>query len=310
MYGRLTESRVQVRSNCVIAYEKFIGQKSITQLLRRQVNMRLQRKHAYSGVVTKGAQKRITRAVNLLILTARERWIWNEVTGREQKHKLSFITLTVSDNTKNLDAREAYDKLLKPFLKWATRTKGVKTYIWKAELQKRGQIHYHITTHSFLNWKEIRDKWNYLQRVNGLLDDFYNRFRHYDPNSTDVHEVYKKSDITSYLIKYIAKAESQKEKTTGKIWDCSQNLKGKNYPDYEITNDQSTFMHQLQHRGKLHSTYKDFIGIHKIPGRPGYELLCESLRLAYNEDIKNILLTRSEELSEVPATPISQHQRG
>lgn len=293
MYGKLTESRVQVRSNCIIAYEKYIGQKSITQLLRRQVNMRLQQQKAYSGAITKGAQKRITRAVNLLILTAKERWIWNEVTGREQKHKLSFITLTVSDNTKNLDAREAYDKLLRPWLQWATRTKGVKTYIWKAELQKRGQIHYHITTHSFLNWKEIRDKWNYLQRINGLLDDFYNRFKHYNPNSTDVHEVYKKSDLTSYLIKYIAKAESQKEKTNGKIWDCSQNLKGTNYPDYEITNEQNKYLEYLQRQGWLRVKYATQCSIIKIPSLPGKELLCESL---YNEctNYLNTIATATE----------------
>lgn len=247
--------------------------------------MGLQQKKAYSGVVTQGMQKRITRAVNLLILTAVDRVIWNEVTGREQKHKLSFITLTISDNTKNIEAKEAYDLLLRPFLKWMVGTKGVKTYIWKAELQKRGQIHYHITTHSFLNWKEIREKWNYLQRKHGLLEDYYKRFGHYNPNSTDVHEVYKKSDLTSYLIKYIAKADSKKDKTTGKLWDCSENLKGQKYPDYEINNEQSAYMDWIQAEGYLKSTYRNYVGIHKLPGLPGTEILCET----YQDDCRSFL---------------------
>lgn len=258
--------------------------------------MALQQKKQYSGQVTAGMQKRITKAVNLLILTAKERVIWNEVTGREQKHKLSFITLTISENERNLEAREAYDSLLKPFLKWMVRTKGVKTYIWKAELQKRGQVHYHITTHSFLNWKEIREKWNYLQRINGLLESFYSKHGHYDPNSTDVHEVYKKSDLTSYLIKYIAKADSKKEKTTGKLWDCSENLKGVNYPDYEISNEQAKFMEWISREGYLKSDYRNFVGIHKLPGLPGTEVLCESLQEECAKYLESVIIRSVPEL--------------
>lgn len=289
MLNSEVESRLQVRSNCVIAYSKYTGKRSQKLLAFRKANMSIQRTKAYSGVVTQGMQKRITRAVNLLILTATERFIWNEVTGREQKHRLSFITLTVSDNTKNIDAKEAYELLLRPFLKWMTGTKGVKTYIWKAELQKRGQIHYHITTHSFLNWKEIRQKWNYLQRKAGLLEDYYSRFHHYDPNSTDVHEVYKKNDLTSYLIKYIAKADSEKTKTTGKLWDCSENLKGANYPDYEITNEQSDFMDYIKSEGYLQSVYRNYVGIHKLPGLPGTEVLCQSLQADCTQYLKALV---------------------
>lgn len=285
MLNSLVESRIQVRSNCIIAYGKYVGTRSRSLLLFRKANMTIQKKKAYSGQVTQGMQKRITRAVNLLILSAKDRWILNEVTGREQKHKLSFITLTISENTKNIDAKEAYELLLKPFLQWMTKTKGVKTYIWKAELQKRGQVHYHITTHSFLNWKEIRSKWNYLQRKNDLLNDFHARFGHYDPNSTDVHEVYKKSDITGYLVKYIAKAESQKDKTTGKLWDCSENLKGQKYPDYEINNEQIRYMEQIHSAGYMQSTYRDNCAIHKIPEFPGTELLCQT----YQDDCKKYL---------------------
>lgn len=287
------ESRLQVRSNCVIAYSKYTGKKSKRLQLFRQQNMAEQQKKAYSGAVTAGMQKRITRAVNLLILTAKDRFIWNEVTGREQKHKLSFITLTVSDNTKNIEAKEAYELLLRPFLKWATGTKGIKTYIWKAELQKRGQIHYHITTHSFLNWKEIRQKWNYLQRKAGLLEDYFSRYGHYDPNSTDVHEVYRKKDLTSYLVKYIAKADSKKDKTTGKLWDCSENLKGKNYPDYEVTNEQNSYMQSLRAAGYLKSDYRTYIGIHVLPGFPGTEVLCKSLMEDCTQYLSEIINTSS-----------------
>ena len=149
----------------------------------------------------------------------------------------NMIGTGVDEVTAQVSA-EAYQTLLEPFLAWLRKTKGVRSYIWKAELQKRGQIHYHITTPSFINWQEIRAKWNRLQMRAGLLDDYYNRFKSVDPNSTDIHQVYKKSDLTSYLIKYLSKSETDKGKTTGKIWDASVNLKQSAYPDYEITNEQ------------------------------------------------------------------------
>ena len=280
--NHLVLERLQLRYNCLIIYSQWMGKVSKQLQQFRRLNILLQQSKSYGGTVTKGAMKRITRVVNILCLYSKERWILNEVIGKTVKHKLSFITLTITDNTKNISAQVAYETLLSKFLDWMTKTKGVKAFIWKAELQKRGQIHYHITTPSFLNWKEIRQKWNRLQTQAGYLDDFIQKHKHNDPNSTDVHEVYKVNDLTSYLIKYLAKKESHADATTGKIWDASMNLKTAKLPSFDMINDQHDFLQMANDNDLIEPIPRDQCTIVKSKGAKGYDLLCQQLLDEFN----------------------------
>ncbi len=45
-----------------------------------------------------------------------------------------------------------------------SRYEGI-NYIWKAEMQKNENIHYHILTDAKINWKVIRKNWNQIQKI-------------------------------------------------------------------------------------------------------------------------------------------------
>lgn len=236
---------LQVRENSYIVYdEPLTNQRRFTNPLLSQ-RMREARKERYSGMISAGARKRIIKAVTLLIQSSKAKWILNPVTKRYFSHRLAFVTLTVSDPEKKMTGKEAYNKLFKHFIAWLRRTEKVNTYIWKAEHQQNGQIHYHITTPSFIHWQHIRDKWNNLQRKAGLLDKYYSKKGHYNANSTDIHKVENIKDLSGYLIKYIAKSYQNENSIGGKVWDCSNNLAGKKYftlpmtehHEMKITND-------------------------------------------------------------------------
>ncbi len=231
--------------------------------------MKVTRQNRYNGQMSAGAKKRLARSLTLLVQSTEKKWIYNEVTKRMMLHKLSFITLTVSDPSELLTASQAFKLLLNPWLQWLRRTIKCNTYIWKAELQENGQIHYHVTTPAFIPWSKIRDKWNNLQKKAGLLDNYYSNKGHYDANSTDVHEVQNINDLSSYMIKYMCKCEKDNpcEKVhqakkfenseiatlgailsnvqasarnavelDGKTWDCSDNLKKNSYFKVEMSN--------------------------------------------------------------------------
>jgi hypothetical protein len=181
---------------------------------------------------------------------------------KQVDHRLSFITLTLSDNSRFIPASECYKTCLMPFLAWLRRTIGGKFYIWKAERQKqtdkngkekqsKGQLHYHITTEAFILHGDLRTKWNYLQQKAGYLDNYHKSYKSYNPNSTDIHAVYKIDNLEAYLTKYISKeaikltTETDAEFKTrvtvdGKIWDCSTNLRGAKY----FTTDYSENIHK------------------------------------------------------------------
>ena len=221
----------------------------------------------YNGTVTKGAKKRISRAVDIMLQITPTIKLYNPIISKEVDFKLTFITLTLSDNTRFISAKECYQTCLKPFLDWLRRTKKCNTYIWKAERQKakdkngdlklsRGQLHYHITCNTFILHDELRKKWNSLQKEAGYLESFATTYKHYNPNSTDIHSVYNIENLEGYLIKYISKepemleGESETEykkriTVDGKIWDCSSNLRGTKFFKIEYSDRE----HHLLNKG-------------------------------------------------------------
>lgn len=249
------------------------------------------RNSQYSGQVKIGTQKRIRKALDLLLQISKNEVIHNPISGKNFNFRLSFITLTIS--SKEIQEHKfAYKNLLKPFLDWLTKTKGVTCYIWKAELQKRGQIHYHITTPNFVKYDEIRSKWNYLQAKNNLIE------KGSTPPSTEIKSVRKINNIEHYLAKYIAKAVDENKALNCKVWDCSKNLKSNNYFTIEM-NEKNAQM--LCHNGiediLVEEVYLDNCTI--LKSKEGYveKLLKENLKEEYESWKKSI----KENLNYIPA---------
>jgi hypothetical protein len=239
---------VQLRYKQLLIYNKFHFAEGYHSKLKYSRTTHLRMQKTYSGSVTNGAKKRMAKAIDCLLMVSPKKKIFNPIIQKFQTFQLTFITLTIADNTKNYSAKESYDLLLSPFLKWLREKQNCKSYIWKLELQERGQIHYHLTTNEFIEFTKIRNKWNELQSNCGMLDDYKKRFGNTDPNSTDIHAVYKVQDIKKYLLKYLSKSEQNAEKVNGKIWDCSKNLKGVKSFEFEYDNIKaSEFLKYLDH---------------------------------------------------------------
>lgn len=132
-------------------------------------------------------------------------------------------------------------------------------YVWKAELQKNGNIHFHLTTDIFIHYMLIRREWNnaisklgyierYAQTHSQLTFDEYNYYRSQQgssdieknkkaysyglrtnwrsPNTTDVKSVKNVKSLSAYLAKYLTKEAGDKEKT-GIFADSLRSLTGR-----------------------------------------------------------------------------------
>lgn len=196
-------AKMQVRDRSVILYPE---SDSSSYSEKRRDNMLAVRTSRYSGTMTGGARKRLTKSITLMAQAVKPRWIHNPVINRTVHHHLSFMTLTIA-NCRNLTGQEAYTQLLAPFLQWLRDTRctidqqTVKAYVWKAEKQKRGQIHYHLVIPDFIHHRKIRQKWNALQKKAGLLDDYAKEHGHFNPPSTEMKA--KKTGEMKYLVKDI-----------------------------------------------------------------------------------------------------------
>ncbi len=315
---------LQVRDDSyVVYYEPLFARKYANNLFYRNRMLKVQ-KTQYSGGMTVGTRKRMARAITLLSQATPGRTIYNEITKQYQYHKLSFITLTVSAQ-KNITSRDAYDNLLKPFLGWLRDTKGVKTYIWKLEFQMRGQPHYHITLPDFIHYEEIRKTWNSLQRKAGYLDEYASEHKHFNPNSTDIHNVKYKRNLAHYMVKELAKSVDAKRvqaiaivnsliqageipadqkqkfideytgeelKAMGKVWDCSNNLAGISYFAVPMERWHEDFIKALKLTEQVREVTGDWWSMIYLTGDeppPGTDILSKNEKLKFLEHVHAIL---------------------
>jgi len=218
MEQKVTQQYLQVRSNAVVAYWLPLNTS------HRRFNLQQPQLTPYSGTVTNHVKRRITSALDLLLQQADAKATAAATPEREKKLSVNFTTLTIASQ-QNLEVREAYDKLLRPWLRYMKDKYALKNYVWKAEYQARGQVHYHIANDIYLDWKVVRWKWNQLQRKERLLDDFARKHGHFNPNGTDVHPARNINEALDYMAKEMCKENQNQIVTKGKIWDCSENLK-------------------------------------------------------------------------------------
>jgi hypothetical protein len=185
----------------------------------------------YSGTFTIAARKRMKTALDVLILTNPARKVFNPIIQKLHTFQFSMITLTYSCS-QIVDYKSSILHL-EQFLRWLRGTLGAKFYVWRLELQKRGQIHYHIITELFVRYDSLRDKWNNIQRSAGLI------LRGENPNSTDITSAISVSDVSAYCSKYMAKDDPNFQQYTGsaikKFWGCSANIQGVKRPTFDLT---------------------------------------------------------------------------
>lgn len=213
---------IQLRPQCAVLYNKFTSFKS-SSLFDLNAKKLAQRKK-YTGELTAGAIKRMSRAINVLIESTPQRKIFNSVSKRYNLHRISFITLTMPASKIITNSKEP-KKLLEKLLRWLRSKNNMRSYVWKAEVQKNGQIHFHITSDVFVNCFELRNYWNLILFKSGLFDDYFKNRGDFDVNSTDIKEVKNVKNLAAYLIKYFCKTYQNEAVFKGKVWDCSLNLK-------------------------------------------------------------------------------------
>lgn len=187
--------------------------------------------------MSKRAQKRIREAVNWLCFLSRKRSIKQKGGKFVSNFSVSFITLTLPGKQMH-SHKEIKEKCLHQFITQIGKYFPVKNYVWKAELQKNGNIHFHLTTDVFIHHMAIRKYWNQAIEKLGYVSAYADTFRgmefeEYDywrrqqgsndtgknlkaylygnstgwksPNTTDVKQVKDIDNLAAYLSKYLTK---------------------------------------------------------------------------------------------------------
>lgn len=188
----------------------------------------------HQGEISHNAKSKMTNCILWLDASAQFKWCYSKATDKWFRWRLNFIHLTLPTQKSLPD--KFIKKLLNQFFLYAYRKTGLRSYVWKAEPQERGEIHFHITSDCFI-WKvTLQNIWNGLLRKHGLLGT------HENPPSTRVHPTHNIKEMSAYLIKYMTKNDKHRRKISGRLWGASRNLsQAKNislsFPESEALNE-------------------------------------------------------------------------
>lgn len=208
------------------------------------------------GTVSRNTRKRICKLIENAVNAVYTGYDWKK-SYKDQPY-ISFLTTT-------LPAKQMHsDKILKRaftvFLENLVKTYGVKFYLWKAEAQSNGNIHFHVLIDRYVDHQTVRRLWNSQMKSLGYIDEYaksmnergfvYNsnskksrEMQHLDylthknagfnnPNSTDIHSLKGIDDVGAYMVKYMTKEEEGKRPIIGRVWGCSRNIKFLKYAEF------------------------------------------------------------------------------
>ena len=210
----------QVGSNIIIYKGSALKPSTHAQTEKQLANLA---KVKYTGVLSSKVQKRMIRIVqnwnDTLYFINKE----NKEQGKRKKYEIIMLTLTLSQPQKD-DDRVIKQKMLVPFLQRLTRLNTEVNYLWKAEKQKNGNIHFHILLDRFFDKKDIQAAWNQIQSYHG-----YHKISQYEnckegAPSTRIERLNDKDNAISYVAKYITKSIDI-EAVKGRLWGCNNELK-------------------------------------------------------------------------------------
>lgn len=148
-----------------------------------------------------------------MYLFSSQKYIYSKAEKCRFNFRLNFITLTLSDTQKHSD-EYVKKHLLVPFVEWLTKTCGAKMWLWKAECQDNGNIHFHITTHVFIHWKSVRKKWNKLLSMHGYCKYFQDGTNDKGNAATQIKAARNSKQVGGYLAGYIGKKDMYKKNET------------------------------------------------------------------------------------------------
>lgn len=187
---------VSISSRSVVLYDSYQGER---RNHRKVFNPYLRAK---ANTMSKVTRKRLVLAINTLIDTAQWKTVFVASNQTYFRYKVNFITLTLPSPQVHTDKQIVTECLSKFLEAWQKRRKGL-LYVWKAETQDNGNLHFHITSNAFYHWKKLQTDWNrYINKL-GYVD----RSKSDTPNSTDVHSVSKIKNLSAYLTSYVAKKD-------------------------------------------------------------------------------------------------------
>lgn len=205
--------------------------------------------------ISEATRKKIAKHCRVLGIAAGTKKVRTSK-GEYIQHCSTFITLTLPSDQQHEDAVIS-KVILGKFLDKCRKLHLMRNYVWRAEKQKSGNIHYHILTDTFANFSLFRRIWYLACRELGYMENYQQKFINMsfaqyqqqpfnkgktpdkiasayargkrsnwsEPPSIQVDFLQDISLTAKYVSKYISKGDPDNPNiVTGRTWGASQSV--------------------------------------------------------------------------------------
>lgn len=122
-------------------------------------------------ILSKASKRKIFDSINSMFCLSKPRHIAMKNGKKLPNFQLAFITLTLPSAQKHSDLQIKSDCLNQILVELAKHY-NVKNFVWKAELQKNENIHFHLITDQYIDYQALRRRWNRVVNKLGYVDAF------------------------------------------------------------------------------------------------------------------------------------------
>ncbi len=204
----------------LMIYKGTSKKSKIKELTDKQIEALTQPK--FTGYLSTRSQKKILSILQNWIDTIDYLNYINKKNNIPSNNQIIMITLTLSRPQQH-DDQYIKRHLLNRFIIEIMREFTFVNYLWKAEPQKNGNIHFHILVDKYIPKNRLQIIWNNIQADFNYHDKINFSNENLGLPSTRIESLNDKNDAIAYTAKYISKNENTRA-IGGRIWGCSRKL--------------------------------------------------------------------------------------
>lgn len=220
-----------------VAGEKNIDNYDIAGTEKTEVSKRKSDKNLLQNQdERKGYNGEISVRTKSKIQTLMQNWLLSGKVAAKNGYKKSkgngkiaatFCTVTLPKAQAHTD-QEIRRRALNGLLQEMKRKIGMKNYVYVSELQKNGNIHFHIIVDVKVNKWKLRNLWRKQMYLLGYLDTYSKHEAGQKYIATQADAITDVKKVGKYISKYMAKTNSvvqQGKKLEGRLWGMSDGVR-------------------------------------------------------------------------------------
>ena len=298
---------LKIYTNKTVAYSKILNADWSDRVLPE--------KHYSNPVLSAVSKRKIEKIIDFMADVSKWKKIWCYEDKKFHWFRLGFLTLTLpvmqltkkgywlnlhnnsgvlvepfedlEDTHFNYTDETLKSFILNHFLTVLREKYKVNNYLWKAETQANGNIHFHIVIDQFIHFKALNYIWNRCLSKTDMINKFENKHGHGNPPTTEIHSVRKVKSIRKYLTKYLSKSEEGRRHISGRRWACNYELSNYDGITVELTGGKLIDEEKLFNIPETYKWKKDYVTIYNLSiGELAYVLEGSYIITEYVEEFR------------------------